>query len=101
MISKDEIHILLEEKLDALLEARFKRVIRGGKIIRKKISRPGFKFVRTAGGGSKLKRMSPKEKRNRKIALKKSWRKGKAARIVKSQRKTKRSMLKRKATIGK
>lgn len=101
MISKDEIYILLEEKLDSLLEARFKRVIRGGKIIRKKVSRPGFKFVRTTGGGTKLKRMSPKEKRNRKIALKKAWRKGKAARIVKSQRKTKRSMLKRKATIGK
>lgn len=99
-MTKDDILALLSEKLDLIMEARFKRVVRGGKVIRKKVSRPGFKFVRSAGGSFKIKRMSPQEKRNRKLALKRAWKKGKSARVVKAQRKTKRSMLKRKAIIG-
>lgn len=84
----------------ALCEARFKRVVRGGKMVRKRVTRKGFKIVRAAGGRVKIKRMSPQEKRNRHIALMRAWKKGKAARVVKSKRKTKRSMLKRKAIFG-
>lgn len=97
---KEEIINLLETKLDSLLEAKFKRVIRSGKIIRKRVSRKGFKLVRRAGGKISMKRMSPQEKRNRHIALMRAWKKGKASRVIKSQRKVKRSMLKRKAIFG-
>lgn len=95
---KEDIIALLESKLDALLEARFKRVIRGGKMVRKQVARKGFKVVRGAGGKMKMKRMTPQEKRKRHIAMMRAWKKGKAARVIKSQRKVKRSMLKRKAT---
>ena len=84
----------------ALCEARFKRVVRAGKMVRKRVVRKGFKIVRAAGGRVKMKRMSPVEKRNRHIALMRAWKKGKASRVVKSQRKTKRSLLKRKAIFG-
>lgn len=84
----------------ALCEARFKRVVRGGKMVKKRVVRKGFKIVRAAGGRVKVKRMSPIEKRNRHMALMRAWKKGKAARVVKSARKTKRSMLKRKAIFG-
>lgn len=100
-MNKEDIIDALNEKLDELLEARFKRVVRGGKMVRKQVVRKGFKLVRKAGGRMGVKRISPKEKINRHRALLKAWRKGKAARIVKSQRKTKRSMLKRKAIFGK
>lgn len=97
-MTQEEIIALLESKIDALMEARFKRVVRGGKIIRKRTVKKGFKIVRGAGGKIKVKRMSPQEKRKRHIALMRAWKKGKAARVIKSNRKMKRSMLKRKAT---
>lgn len=97
---KENILDKLEELLDTLTEAKFKRVVRGGKIIRKRVVRKGFKLVRKAGGKMSIKRMSPKEKINRHRALQRAWRKGKAARLIKQNRKTKRSLLKRKAIFG-
>lgn len=97
---KDQIVELLESKLDQLMEMRFKRVVRGGKVIKKRNVRKGFKLVRSKGGKFKIKRMSPQEKRTRHIALMRAWKKGKASRVIKAQRKVKRSMLKRKAIFG-
>ena len=101
MTLKEEILARLDEKLDQLLEARFKRVVRQGKLIRKRVVRKGFKLVRATGGKQKVKRITPQEKRKRFLSMKRAWRKGKAARVVKAQRKMKRSMLKRKAIFGK
>ena len=101
MISRKEIEDLLESKVNTLLEVKFKRVVRGGKMIRKRTVRKGFKLVRAKGGKQKIKRMTPKEKLNRHRALLRSWKKGKAARVIRSKRVMKRSMLKRKAIFGK
>jgi hypothetical protein len=99
-LTRDSILSYLSYKLDELTEARFKRVVRGGKMVRKQVVRKGFKLVKRAGGKMKIQRMSPVEKRHRHMSMMKAWRKGKAGRVIKSARKTKRSMLKRKAIFG-
>lgn len=91
---------LLEQKADLLVEARFKRVVRQGVVVRKQVVRVGFKIVRSKGGRTKIKRMSPTEKRNRHLATLRSWQKGSAARVVKSKRMMKKSMIRRKTVFG-
>ena len=88
---------LAEEIL--LTEARFIRVVRAGKIVKKVKPRKGFKVIRS-GGKIKMKRMTFQEKRTRKVATTKAWRKGKSSRIVKSARKLKISLRKRKSIFG-
>lgn len=100
MINKLEIEQSLSEKVDKLVEARFKRVVRAGKVIRKRVVRPGFKVVRVKGDRTKVKRISPREKRNRHIANLRAWRKNKGARVVHAKRMMKRSMLRRKSIFG-
>ena len=87
----------ITEKLDLFLitEIKFKKVVRKGKIVRKPICPPGFKF-----SGKKCKKMSATEMRKRSKATKKSQRKiqsgGKKAGLL---RKRAKSMRKRGALI--
>ena len=110
MFNKEEIL----EKLDALLEdwkathtlefldeVAMKRVVRGGKIVRKvKVKRKGFKVVRK-GNIVKFVRMTQKEKRARRKAARKAWRVGKAARKQKAKRSMIRSKVRMKTLYGK
>jgi len=100
MIQLTAIKSSLVEKADQLVEARFKRVVRHGTVVRKQVVRVGFKIVRAKGGRVKIKRMSPVEKRNRHVAVLRSWKRDSASRVLKSRRMTKRSMLRRKAIFG-
>jgi hypothetical protein len=81
-----------------LLEARFRRVVRGGKVVRKFKARKGFRIVRR---GDKIKqvRMTFMEKKMRHLKMMKVWRKGHAARVVKSKRKRVISLRKRKSLL--
>ncbi|MDY0215178.1 MAG: hypothetical protein RBS24_06695 [Bacilli bacterium] len=66
----------LEEDLteEELNELKKKRVVRGGKIIRRVFCKPGFKAM----GGTRCVKMAAKERRVRKKAAKRSARKRKA-----------------------
>ena len=83
------------EKIDILLEAKFKKVIRKGKLVKKTICPKGFKAV-----GGKCKKMSPAEIRKRKKSAKRAQKKiqagGKSAILL---RKRAKSMRKRDAMI--
>jgi hypothetical protein len=102
----DKLNRLLENlkaeyAVDFLNEVAMVRKVRKGKIVRKvKVKRKGFKVVRQ---GSKVKfvRMTPQEKRRRRMAARRSWRKGKAARLVRRQRQFKKSKVRMKTLYGK
>jgi len=91
---------ILDEKLEARLDEKFKRVVRAGKIVRKQVARKGFKIVRSKGGKLKQKRMTVAEKRTRKIASTRAWKKNKSSRMTRVVRKRKISMMRRKALMG-
>jgi hypothetical protein len=86
----------ITDKIEQLIvEIRFKKVVRKGKLVKKAICPPGFKVV-----SGKCVKMSPAEARKRAKATKKAQRKiqagGKAAKLVRSRAK---SMRKRQALI--
>lgn len=82
---------LLTEKAQALIEVLKKKVVRHGTLVRKNVSnRRGMKLV-----NGKFKREPAREARNRRIAAKKAWRKGKATRLRKSKRMKIKSLRKR------
>lgn len=83
-----------------LTEARFKRVVRKGKVVRKMQARKGFRIIRAKGGKLKMRRVTPMERRKMHIAMQRAWRKGKAARLQKSKRMRIRSLIKRKTVFG-
>ena len=109
MYSREEIlarmDALLEDwkaahTLEFLDEVAMKRVVRGGKIVRKvKVKRKGFKVVRK-GNSVKFVRMTQKEKRARRKAARKAWRVGKAARKQKAKRTMIRSKIRMKTLYG-
>lgn len=73
----DEQYELLEQALDfveenELLNEKIKRVVRGGKVMRKKVCKEGYKAQ-----GNKCVRIDPTEKRNRERSQKKAARKRK------------------------
>jgi hypothetical protein len=80
-------------------EARFIRVVRAGKVVKKVKPKKGFKILRK-GMAVKMKRMSFQEKRTRRMAMRAVWRKGKASRVIKSKRKLKISLRKRRVIFG-
>lgn len=83
------------DKIDGVLdEARFKKVIRKGKIKRKLFCPPGFR----AKDGKCIK-MKPEEMRKRKKATKRAAKKKKGAVLSRMLRKRKKSMKRRKAQI--
>ncbi len=83
------------DKIDHVLdEARFKKVIRKGKIKRKLFCPPGFR----AQDGKCIK-MKPEEMRKRKKATKRAAKKKKGAVLSRMLRKRKKSMKRRKAQI--
>lgn len=94
---KEKLDIIVDDLL--LTEVKFIRVIRGGKLTKKVKPRLGFKILRH-GSKIKMKRMTFKEKRVRKLAMKKAWRKGHASRVVKQKRKMLISLRKRKSIFG-
>lgn len=100
MIQTSTIKTLLTEKANQLIEAKFIRVIRRGLVVRKRVVRPGFKIVRVKGGRTKIKRISPAEKRHRHFAELRAWKKGHTSRIIKSRRILKKSLLRRKIIFG-
>ena len=85
----------ITEKIDILTEAKFKKVVRKGKLIRKLICPPGFKAKK-----GKCKKMSPTEAKKRSRSAKRSQKKlhasGKSALLL---RKRAKSMRKRGALI--
>ena len=85
----DKIDILLAD--DFLIEGKFRKVIRKGKIVRKLFCPPGFKAVK-----GKCKKMKASEARKRSKATRKSQRSGKKAKLLRSRAK---SMRKRGALI--
>lgn len=101
-ISVEDIKSILDNLAENLVlnEAKFVRVIRGGKIQKKIKPRVGFKILRT-GNKVKMKRVTVKEKRNRSLAIKKAWRKNHAGRVIKSKKKMIISLRKRKTIFGK
>lgn len=91
---------ILTQKLEEQLDEKMKRVVRQGKIVRKQVARKGFKVYRSKGGKLKQKRMTVAEKRRRKLASVRSWKKNKSSRMTRLLRKRKVSMLRRKAIFG-
>jgi hypothetical protein len=82
-------------------EVAMKRVVRGGKIVRKvKLKRKGFKVVRK-GSQVRFVRMTQKEKRVRRVSARKAWRVGKSARKTKAKRTMVRSKVRMKTLYGK
>ncbi len=83
------------EKIDILIEAKFKKVIRKGKLVKKTICPKGFK-----ARGGKCKKMSPGEMRKRAKSARRAQKKiqssGKKAILIKKRAK---SMRKRGAMI--
>lgn len=88
----------LSEAIDSIFEVAFKRVIRKGKIIRKVKNTRGanFRIVRH-GNQVKFVRKTAAEKRKRRLAMKKAWRKGKAARLNKIKRTIRKSRIRMKS----
>ena len=88
----DEHNEGFEFEEDDTSEARTKRVVRGNKVIRKKVCQPGY-----ASRGGKCVKMGAGEKRNRRVAGKKTARgnRGKRQMIT---RKRNRSNRKRRAS---
>lgn len=76
-------------------EVTMKRVVRGGKIVKKvKVKKKGFKVLRT-GNAVKFVRMTQKEKRGRRKAARMAWKVGKGSR----KNKTKRTMVRSKVRM--
>lgn len=94
---KEHLDKLSEDLI--LTEAKFIRVIRGGKLTRKVRARVGFKVIRR-GNKVRMKRMTFQEKRNRHLIMMKVWRKSHASRAIKSKRKMLISLRKRKSVFG-
>ena len=94
---KSFIEYIDEEFLN---EARFKRVVRRGKVVRKMQARKGFRIVRAKGGKLKMRRVSPMERRKMHLAMQRAWRVGKASRLQKAKRMRIRSLTKRKTMFG-
>lgn len=89
---------LFEEAID---EVAMKRVVRGGKIVRKvKQKRKGFKIIRT-GNTVRFKRMTQQEKRNRRRSARKAWKVGKSTRKTKAKRTMIRSKVRMRQLYGK
>lgn len=87
--------------VEFLSEVAMKRVVRGGKIVRKvKVKRKGFKVVRK-GNQVRFVRMTQKEKRVRRKSARKAWRVGKSARKTKAKRTMIRSKVRMKTLYGK
>lgn len=86
-----DIVLKLEEILD---EARFKKVIRKGKVKRKLFCPKGFKAV-----GGKCVKMSPEETRKRKRATKRAAKKRKGGVLAKALKKRKKSLRRREQQI--
>lgn len=96
-VIKDSVFIF-EESLD---EVAMKRVVRGGKIVRKvKQKRKGFKVVRV-GNTVRFKRMTQMEKRNRRRSARKAWKVGKNTRKTKAKRTMIRSKVRMRQLYGK
>jgi hypothetical protein len=97
------VHARLTELCEDIVLNELKKikVVRGGKMVMKVKPKKGFKVTKGKGGQIKLKRMSFQEKRHRKMAMVKAWRKGKASRVIKTKRKLKISLRKRKSIFGK
>lgn len=88
---------------DALIECvinevTFKRVIRKGKVVKKvkNIRGPNYRIVRQ-GNKVRFVRKTAQEKRRRKLAMKKAWRKGKATRLNKAKRTIRKSKIRMKS----
>ena len=85
------------EKIDDILdEARFKKVIRKGKVKRKLFCPKGFKAVK-----GKCVKMSPEEVRKRKKATRRAAKKKKGAVLAKMLKRRKKSLRRRKQQIAK
>lgn len=81
----------LLEKVGALVEIRLVRRVRNNKIVKKAaVKRKGFKVVRDGANAAHYQKMSAMEMLKRRKAMRRSWRKGKAARLIH----TKRTMIK-------
>lgn len=90
----DKIDELIEDIDEVLTEAKFKKVIRKGKIKRKLFCPSGFKAQ-----DGKCVKMKPEEVRKRKKATKRSAKKKKGAVLSRMLRKRKKSLKRRKAQI--
>ncbi len=89
-----ELKTIAEETF--LDEVALKRVVRGGKIVKKAaVKKKGFKVVRK-GNQITFKRITQKEKRVRRKAARKAWRTGKSSRLNKGKRTLKRSKIRMK-----
>jgi len=89
-----DIILRLDEILDNLDEARFRKVIRKGKVKRKLFCPSGFKAV-----GGKCVKMSPEEQRKRKKATRRAAKKRKGGVLAKLLKKRKKSMRRREQQI--
>jgi hypothetical protein len=90
--------VLFESELS---EVAMKRVVRGGKIVRKvKVKRKGFKVLRV-GNTVKFVRMTQQEKRVRRKAARKAWRTSKGSRKQKAKRTKIRSKVRMRQLYGK
>ena len=90
----ESVSHLLDVILDDTCERKIRKVVRKGKVVRKLVCPPGKKAQ-----GGKCVRMSPAEKRARKIAQKRGARKRKARSNI-SNKKRQRSNRRRKSSIG-
>lgn len=81
-----------------LNEVTFKRVIRKGKVVKKvkNIRGPNYRIVRQ-GNKVRFVRKTAQEKRRRKLAMKKAWRKGKSSRLNKAKRTIRKSKIRMKS----
>lgn len=81
-----------------LNEVTFKRVIRKGRVVKKvkNIRGPNYRIVRQ-GNKVRFVRKTAQEKRRRKLAMKKAWRKGKSSRLNKAKRTIRKSKIRMKS----
>jgi hypothetical protein len=110
MIDSAQIHQILQKKVGELIEdirfqlessllseVKMKRVIRGGKVVKKvAVKKKGFKIKRV-GNKVMFVREKPSEKRKRAKAMKKAWKKGKSKRLNKTKKSMKKTRRKMKA----
>jgi hypothetical protein len=90
---------MIQEAIERLLEARFRKVVRGGQVVKKFKARKGFRIIRR---GEKIRqvRMTFMEKKQRHLKLVKAWRSGHAARVNRGKRKKVISLRKRKSMLA-
>lgn len=93
---EENLHEAINEVV--LNEITFKRVIRKGKVVKKvkNIRGPNYRIVRS-GNKVRFVRKTAQEKRKRKLAMKKAWRRGKSSRLNKAKRTIRRSKIRMKS----